>query len=94
MPDYQAQCEAMLLEGQWDQAQQTALAWARHPATGTDRHPRPHFALNVIHLLRGEFAEAWNSHPKCLQEPKTLPRSKSGSKDSSRDSRSRPTSIS
>ncbi|MCX5729255.1 MAG: hypothetical protein NTZ28_10540, partial [Nitrospirae bacterium] len=69
MTDYQAQCETTLLGGQWDQAQQAALAWARHPATGTDRDPRPHFALNVIHLLRGEFAEAWNTHPKCLQEP-------------------------
>ncbi|MEO5863846.1 MAG: tetratricopeptide repeat protein, partial [Nitrospiraceae bacterium] len=68
MADYQALCEATLLEGQWDQAQQAALAWARHPLTGTDRDPRPHFALNVIHLLRGEFAEAWNTHPKCLQE--------------------------
>lgn len=72
MTDYQAQCETMLLEGQWDQAQQAALAWARHPATGTDRDPRPHFALNVIHLLRGEFAEAWNTHPKCLQEPEDI----------------------
>ena len=33
-------------------------------AAGTDRDPRPHFALNVIHLLRGEFAEAWNTHPE------------------------------
>jgi len=36
MADYQAQCETMLLEGQMDQAQQAALAWARHPATGAD----------------------------------------------------------
>ena len=72
MVDYQTQCETMLLEGQWDQAQQTALAWTRHPATGTDRDPRPHFVLNVIHLLRGEFAEAWNIHPKCLQEPEDI----------------------
>src|SRR5437870_9507720 len=62
----------MLLEGRWDQAQQTALAWARHPATGADRDSRPHFVLNVIHLLRGEFAEAWNIHPKCLQEPEDI----------------------
>ena len=72
MTDYQAQCEARLLEGQWDQAQQAALAWARHPATGTDRDPRPHFALNVIHLLRGEFAEAWNTHAKCLEESEDI----------------------
>ena len=68
MTDYQAQCETTLLEGQWDQAQQAALAWARHPAAGTARDPRPHFILNVIHLLRGAFAEAWNIHSECLQE--------------------------
>src|SRR4026209_1098203 len=67
MADYQAQCETTLLDGQWDQAQHAALAWASHPATAQD--PRPHFALNVIHLLRGEFAQAWKTHPKCLQEP-------------------------
>ena len=36
------------------------------------RDPRPHFALNVIYLLRGEFAEAWNTHSKCLQEPEDI----------------------
>ena len=76
MTDYQAQCETTLLEGQWDQAQHAALAWARHPATGTERDPRPHFALNVIHLLRGEFAEASNTHPKCLREPEDIARVK------------------
>jgi tetratricopeptide (TPR) repeat protein len=72
MTDYQAQCEARLLEGHWDQAQQVALAWSRHPATGTERNPRPHFALNVIHLLRGEFAEAWSTHAKCLEESEDI----------------------
>ena len=42
MADYQAQCETMLLEGQWDQAQQAALAWARHPATGNQ-----HIAVEI-----------------------------------------------
>src|SRR6185295_20377948 len=67
MADYQAQCETTLMKGQWDTAQQATLAWARHPSTTQD--PRPHFALNVIHLLRGEFADAWKTHTKCLQEP-------------------------
>jgi len=71
MADYQAQCETMLLEGQWDQAQQAALAWARHPATGADRDPRPHFALNVIHLLAG-VSRSLKTHPKCLQEPEDI----------------------
>jgi len=70
MTDYQAQCETTLLNGQWDKAQQAALAWARHPATVQD--PRPHFALNVIHLLRGEYADAWKTHSKCLQEPEDI----------------------
>ena len=69
MTDYQAQCETTLLEGQWDRAEQVALAWVRHHAASTDHDPRPHFALNVIYLLRGEFAEAWKTHPNCLQEP-------------------------
>ncbi|GBL40017.1 UDP-N-acetylglucosamine--peptide N-acetylglucosaminyltransferase [Nitrospirota bacterium] len=68
MTDYQAQCETTLLAGQWDQALPATLAWARHSATSTDSDPRPYFALNVIYLLRGEFADAWNTHPKCLQE--------------------------
>ena len=72
MTDYQAQCEARLLEGQWDQAQQTALAWARNPAIGTDHDPRPHFALNIIYLLRGEFAQAWDAHAKCLEESEDI----------------------
>ena len=72
MTDYQTQCETTLLEGQWDQAQQAALAWARHPTADTGRDPRPHFILNVIHLLRGEFAEAWNIHSKCLQESEDI----------------------
>ena len=76
MTDYQAQCEARLLEGQWDQAQQAALAWVRHLVTGADQDPRPHFALNVIHLLRGEFAEAWKTHSECLQEPDDIARVK------------------
>src|SRR5512141_3450068 len=72
MADYQAQCETTLLGCQWDQAQQAALAWARNPATGIDQDPRPHFALNVIHLLRGECAEAWKTHSKCLEEAEDI----------------------
>ena len=72
MTDYQAQCETRLLEGQWDQAQQAALAWARNPAAGTDQDPRSHFALNIIYLLRGEFAEAWKAHAKCLEESEDI----------------------
>src|SRR5687767_10456562 len=74
MADYQAQCETTLLGGQWDQAQQAAETWVSHPAPGTERDPRPHFALNVIHLLRGAFAEAWKIHEKCLQEPDDIAR--------------------
>jgi hypothetical protein len=67
MADYQEHCEAALLGDQWELAQQAALAWARNPATGSGRDPRPHFVLNVIHLLRGEFADAWKTHSKCLE---------------------------
>ena len=69
MPDYQAQCESALLEGQWDAAEKDALAWARHLPPGMTKDPRPHFARNVVQLIRGQFAEAWQTHACCLQEP-------------------------
>ena len=58
MVDYQTQCETMLLEGQWDRAQQTALAWTLHPATGTDRDPRPQEEWMTPPDLRTEIRQS------------------------------------
>ncbi|HET8721702.1 MAG TPA: tetratricopeptide repeat protein, partial [Nitrospira sp.] len=76
MSQHQNTCEAALLSGAWEQAAEAALAWARHPAPGAPRDPRPHFVLNVIHLIKGQFAEAWSSHALCLQDPDDIARIK------------------
>ena len=68
MSDHQAECEAALLDGQWDLAESEARAWARHLPAGVEKDPRPHFVLNVVHLIRGQFADAWQTHSRCLQE--------------------------
>ena len=68
MPDHQTPCEAALLSGQWDVAETEARAWARHLPEGKEKDPRPHFALNAVHLIRGQFADAWQAHSRCLSE--------------------------
>jgi len=62
MSQYQTTCEAALLSGAWERAAEEALAWARHPEPTGSRDPRPHFVLNVVQLIKGQFAEAWTSH--------------------------------
>ena len=69
MSEHQTTCEAALLNGDWDRAAQGALAWARHPTSTAQRDPRPHFVLNVVQLIKGQFAEAWTSHAMSLQDP-------------------------
>src|SRR6476660_7071986 len=69
MSQYRTTCEAALLSGAWEQAVEAALAWARHPASTGTRDPRPHFVLNVVQLIKGQFAEAWTRHAMSLQEP-------------------------
>ena len=50
MPDYHAQCETAILDGRWDAVEPEARAWARNLPEGVEKDPRPHFALNVVHL--------------------------------------------
>ena len=76
MSEYQTRCEAAMLSGDWERAAQDALAWARHPDSTDQSDPRPHFVLNVVHLIKGQFADAWSSHAKCLQEPEDIARVK------------------
>ena len=68
MPDYHAQCETAMLDGRWDAVEPEARAWARNLPDGVEKDPRPHFALNVVHLIRGQFADAWQTHKRCLEE--------------------------
>ena len=77
MSEHQTTCEAALLSGDWDRAAQDALTWARHPASTGTRDPRPHFVLNVVQLIKGQFAEAWTSHAMSLQEPGDIAQVKS-----------------
>ncbi len=74
---HQTTCEAALLKGDWDRAAQDALAWARHATSTPQRDPRPHFVLNVVQLIKGQFAEAWTSHAMSLQDPGDIAQIKS-----------------
>ena len=76
MSEQQISCESALLNGSWERAADEALAWARHPETSGRRDPRPHFVLNVVQLIRGQFAEAWTSHALSLQETDDIARVK------------------
>jgi len=77
MTEHQISCEAALLNGDWEQAAREALAWARQRTSSDGRDPRPHFALNVVQLIKGQFAEAWSSHALSLQEPDDIAQVKS-----------------
>ncbi|HET9313660.1 MAG TPA: hypothetical protein VFO04_06630, partial [Nitrospira sp.] len=76
MSEHQSSCKAALLSGAWERASEAALAWARHPEPAGRRDPRPHFVLNVVQLLKGQFAEAWTSHALSLQDADDIARVK------------------
>jgi tetratricopeptide (TPR) repeat protein len=44
------------------------MVWTDGLARSERTDPRPHFAMNVAHLIRGEFGEAWKTHARALQE--------------------------
>ena len=68
MSTHQDRIETALLADDWDQVGYEASEWARAVETAGEKDPRPYFALNVTHLIRGEFADAWRIHPPALQE--------------------------
>src|SRR6188472_1058155 len=76
MSEHQSSCEAALVSGAWNRAAEEALVWARHPESSGSRDPRPHFVLNVVQLIKGQFAEAWTSHALSLQEADDITRVK------------------
>ncbi|MDE3117727.1 MAG: tetratricopeptide repeat protein, partial [Nitrospirota bacterium] len=58
---------AAILAGNWETVRAEAAAWVREPDAKGQKDPRPSFALNVVHLLRGEFKEAWKTHAASLE---------------------------
>jgi len=56
--------KSAIVDGQWDKACEVAHQWSEEPECG----PRPYFAMNVVHLLRGDFPQAWQVFPKALAE--------------------------
>jgi hypothetical protein len=52
--------EHALVHAEWSTVFAEAAAWVE--AAGPDGDPRAYFALNVVHLIRGEFASAWKTH--------------------------------
>ncbi len=68
--DYVDLIQDAIVRGDWSAVFDRAMAWAR--ALGPVRDPRPYFALNVVHLIRGEFAAAWKTHARSLQEAEDI----------------------
>ena len=65
------QIETALIAGDWDRLGYEAGTWVRALETADEKDPRPYFAMNVTHLIRGEFADAWRVHAHALQDALT-----------------------
>jgi len=74
MSTHQDRIETALLADDWDRVGYEASEWARAVETAGEKDPRPYFALNVTHLIRGEFADAWRMHARALQETDDIER--------------------
>src|SRR5919201_6276772 len=61
-----------MFSGNWPAVFDAAIAWGEHLLAVGRQDPRPQFARNVVHLLRGEFREAWQIHAAALQDPEDL----------------------
>ncbi|HNV25226.1 MAG TPA: hypothetical protein PKI21_03120, partial [Nitrospira sp.] len=68
------QIETAFLAGDWDRLGYEAGAWVRALEAADEKDPRPYFALNVTHLIRAEYAEAWRVHAHALQETADIER--------------------
>ncbi len=60
--------EQAIIQGDWDQVVETAT----HSSQSESAGPPAFFVLNAMHLLRGEFALAWQMHAKSLQEEEDI----------------------
>ena len=52
--DFAAEIEEAIVAGDWPAVERAASTW-RQASDEAARDPRPAFALNVVHLLRGEI---------------------------------------
>ena len=59
-----ANIESAISGGQWDVVYDEASPWSELVDCG----PVPFFAVNVVCLLRGDFAQAWRVYPQALGE--------------------------
>ncbi|MEK6619006.1 MAG: hypothetical protein AABY90_09955, partial [Nitrospirota bacterium] len=66
--DYAKLIQDAIVRGDWSSVFKEATAWAEDLMRTSHKDPRPHFALNVVHLIRGEVREAWKTHASSLQE--------------------------
>src|SRR5579884_2865482 len=60
------EAEQAILGSDWAGLETAAHGWLSRVTSGSD--PRPHFALNVVQLIKADFGAAWQTHAKCLQE--------------------------
>ncbi|HNL90138.1 MAG TPA: tetratricopeptide repeat protein, partial [Nitrospira sp.] len=74
MHQHQHKIDTALLAGDWDRFGYEAGVWVRTVEAAGEKDPCPYFALNVTHLLRGEFADAWRVHAHALQETADIDR--------------------
>ena len=56
--------EQAIVKGDWEAVAQAAGRWSQQEEAG----PTPFFALNVVSLMKGEFARVWQMYAKSLQE--------------------------
>ncbi|MEJ2230269.1 MAG: hypothetical protein P8X46_03705 [Nitrospirales bacterium] len=62
--EYEKGINAAIRQGHWDVVYDEARRWSEQSGCG----PLPFFALNVVCMLRGNFAEAWQVYPRAFGE--------------------------
>ena len=69
MERFEERLESAFVAGDWGSAFREASAWKLVLERTRAKNSRPFFVLNVVHLIRGEFADAWRMHAQALEEP-------------------------
>src|SRR6266545_7358682 len=72
MAEHTDHIEQAIVRGDWAKVFQEASVWSQALVRARHKDSRAAFALNVVHLIRGEFAAAWKIHGQALQEPDDL----------------------
>ncbi len=63
-PEYETSVNVAIGQGDWSLVLQEARRWSEQLECG----PLPFFALNVVHMLRGNFSDAWKMYPRAFGE--------------------------